>query len=34
MEVFRRLLLERLHQAERLSGSFMENLLSWMHPGK
>jgi hypothetical protein len=33
MQVFRRLLLERLHQAERLSESFMHNLLSWVHPG-
>jgi len=33
MEVFRRLLLARLHQAERLSESFMRNLLSWVHPG-
>jgi hypothetical protein len=33
MEVFRRLLLLRLHQAERLSESFMQNLLSWVHPG-
>ena len=33
MEVFRRLLLLRLHQAERLSESFMHNLLSWLHPG-
>jgi len=33
MEVFRRLLLKRLHQAERLSESFMQNLLSWLHPG-
>ena len=33
MEVFRRLLLRRLHQAERLSESFMRNLLSWVHPG-
>lgn len=33
MEVFRRLLLQRLHQAERLSESFMRNLLSWVHPG-
>ena len=33
MEVFRRLLLKRLHQAERLSEDFMKNLLSWMHPG-
>jgi hypothetical protein len=32
MEVFRRLLLQRLHQAERLSESFM-HLLSWVHPG-
>jgi Putative transposase len=33
MEVFRRLSLERLHRAERLSESFMHNLLSWVHPG-
>ena len=33
MEVFRRRLLERLHKAERLSESFMRNLLSWVHPG-
>ena len=33
MEVFRRLLLQRLHEAERLSESFMHNLLSWVHPG-
>ena len=33
MEVFRRLLLQRLHEAERLSESFMHNLLSWLHPG-
>jgi hypothetical protein len=33
MEVFRGLLLERLHRAERLSESFMLNLLSWVHPG-
>jgi len=33
MEVFRRLLLQRLYQAERLSESFMLNLLSWVHPG-
>jgi hypothetical protein len=33
MEVFRRILLLRLHQAERLSESFMNNLLSWVHPG-
>jgi hypothetical protein len=32
-EVFRRLLLERLHEAERLSETFMRNLLSWVHPG-
>jgi len=33
MEVFRRLLLLRLHQAERLAESFMHNLLSWVNPG-
>jgi hypothetical protein len=33
MEVFRRLLLQRLHQAERLSENFMRNLLSWVHAG-
>ena len=33
MEVFRRMLLLRLHKAERLSESFMQNLLSWVHPG-
>ena len=33
MEVFRRLLLERLRRAERLSETFMRNLLSWVHPG-
>ena len=33
MEVFRRLFLERLRRAERLSESFMRNLLSWVHPG-
>ena len=33
MEVFRRLLLKSLHQAERLSENFMRNLLSWNHPG-
>jgi hypothetical protein len=33
MEVFRRLLLERLHRAERLSENFMRNLLSWVRPG-
>jgi hypothetical protein len=32
-EVFRRMLLLRLHKAERLSESFMQNLLSWVHPG-
>jgi len=31
--LFRRLLLLRLHQAERLTESFMHNLLSWVHPG-
>jgi len=29
MQLFRRLLLLRLHQAERLSESFMQNLLTW-----
>ena len=33
MEVFRRLLLARLHRAGRLSEDFMRNLLSWVHPG-
>ena len=33
MEAFRRMLLLRLHQAERLSESFMQNLLSWVHAG-
>jgi hypothetical protein len=33
MEVFRRMLLSRLHKAERLTESFMQNLLSWVHPG-
>ena len=33
MEAFRRMLLLRLNQAERLSESFMQNLLSWVHPG-
>ncbi len=33
METFRCMLLLRLHQAERLSESFMQNLLSWVHPG-
>jgi len=33
MQLFRRLLLLRLHQAERLTESFMNNLLSWVHPG-
>jgi hypothetical protein len=32
-QLFRRLLLLRLHQAERLTESFMQNLLSWVHPG-
>jgi Putative transposase/Transposase zinc-binding domain len=32
-ELFRRLLLRRLHKEERLSQRFMENLLSWVHPG-
>jgi hypothetical protein len=32
-QLFRRLLLLRLHQAERLSESFMQNLLSWVHSG-
>ena len=33
MDVLRRLFLERLHRAERLSESFMHNLLSCVHPG-
>jgi len=33
MEVFRCLLLGRLHRAGRLSENFMRNLLSWVHPG-
>jgi hypothetical protein len=33
MEVFRRMLLQHLHKAERLSESFMQNLLSWVHSG-
>ena len=33
MQLFRRLLLKRLHQAERLSEAFMQSLLSWTHPG-
>jgi len=33
MEVFRRLFLQRLHRAERLSEGFMHNLLSWVHHG-
>ncbi len=33
MEVFRRLLLGRLHRAGRLSDHFVRNLLSWVHPG-
>jgi hypothetical protein len=32
-EVFRRLLLGRLHVAERLSERFMHSLLGWVHPG-
>ena len=32
-QLFRRLLLLRLHRAERLTESFMQNLLSWVHPG-
>src|SRR5207245_1037248 len=32
-ELFRRLLLLGLHQPQRLSQGFMENLLSWVHPG-
>jgi Putative transposase len=32
-ELFRRLLLRRLHQQQRLSEGFMQNLLSWVHPG-
>jgi hypothetical protein len=32
MQLFRRLLLKRLHQAERLSENFIRNLLSWVHP--
>jgi hypothetical protein len=30
MQLFHRLLLLRLHQAERLSESFVQNLLSWV----
>jgi len=33
LHLFRRLLLLRLHKAERLSESFMQNLLRWVHPG-
>jgi hypothetical protein len=33
MQLFRRLRLLRLHQAERLTESFMNALLSWVHPG-
>ena len=33
LQVFRRMLLLRLHKAERLTESFMHNLLSWVHPG-
>jgi hypothetical protein len=32
-QVFRRMLLLRLHKAERLTEFFMHNLLSWAHPG-
>jgi len=32
-EVFRRLLLRRLHAQERLSERFMHNLLGWVHTG-
>jgi len=32
-QLFRRLLLSRLHRAQRLTESFMQNLLSWVHPG-
>src|SRR5207247_11141355 len=32
-DLFRRLLLRRLHKEERLSERLMENLLSWVHPG-
>lgn len=32
-ELFRRMLLARLHQAERLSERFRDQLLSWVHPG-
>lgn len=32
-ELFRQTLLRRLHNAERLSGEFLENLLSWHHSG-
>ena len=33
MDVFRPLFLDRLRRAERLSQTFMHNLLSWVHPG-
>jgi hypothetical protein len=33
LQVFRGMLLLRLHKAERLTESFMHNLLSWGHPG-
>ena len=33
MEVFRRMILLRLHRADRLSEHFMRNLMSWVHPG-
>jgi hypothetical protein len=32
-ELFRRLVLLRLHQAERLSETFLDSLLSWVHSG-
>jgi hypothetical protein len=32
-EVFRRMLLLRLHKGERLTERFMQNLLSWVHSG-
>jgi hypothetical protein len=32
-ELFRHLLLRRLHLEKRLSERFMENLFSWVHPG-
>jgi hypothetical protein len=32
-QLFRRMLLLRLHKADRLSEGFMQNLLFWVHPG-